>query len=234
MIPTAIRADLKANTNREKAQTLQYFFKTGKGQYGEGDIFWGIPIPVLRDTLKRYRGTPPEACLVLLNDPVHEVRMMGGMLMVDGFKRAKGDDKQVWYEAYMANATCFNNWDLVDLTCPTIVGGWLLDKDRSKLYEFAHAENLWKQRISIISTMPFIKKGDFHDTFQLADILFNHKHDLIHKAVGWMLREIGKKDHDAQCAYLLSDERYKRMPRTMLRYAIEKFPEDERQFYLKR
>lgn len=234
MIPTAIKAELAARANPEKAQISQRFFKTAKGQYGEGDIFWGIQIPVLRETIKQFRNTPPEACVTLLNDPIHEVRMMGGMLMVEGFKRAKGDDKRVWFETYRTNAACFNNWDLVDLTCPTIVGGWLWDKDRSPLYDFAHTDNLWKQRIAIISTMPFIKKEDFHDTFQLADILFNHTHDLIHKAVGWMLREIGKKDHDAECAYLLENERYKRMPRTMLRYAIEKFSETERQSFLKR
>lgn len=234
MIPIAIRAELKANANPEKAATLQRFFKTGKGQYGEGDIFLGVQTPAIRSIMKRFRGTPPEACLVLLNDPIHEVRMMGGMLLVDGFKQAKSDDKKVWYEAYINNATCFNNWDLVDLTCPIIVGGWLFDKDRSLLYDFARSENLWKQRIAIVSTQTFIKKGDYNDTFVIADILFNHKHDLIHKAVGWMLREVGNRSPQAERDYLLENERYKHMPRTMLRYAIEKFPPSERSFYMLR
>lgn len=234
MLASSIKAELEGIANPAKAKDLQRFFKTGPGEYGEGDIFLGIQVPFIRDVIKKYKGTPLEEIIKLLKDPAHEVRMSGGLLMVEYYKKASPSARKDCYESYVRNADCFNNWDLVDLTCPNIVGAWLWDKDRSLLYDFSRSENLWKQRISIISTLYFIRKDDFSDTFKIADILLNHQHDLIHKAVGWMLREAGKRNHDAERSYLLEDEKYLSMPRTMLRYAIEKFPEPERQYFLKK
>lgn len=233
MIASSIRAELEALSDQSKSNILQRFFKTGPGEYGEGDIFWGIQVPRVREVVKNYKGTPLDEIVTLLSDPVHEVRMTGAMLMVEYYKRANQSGKQDCYECYIRNATCFNNWDLVDLTCHHVVGAWLWDKDKKPLYELANSGNLWKERISIISTFHFLRKGDFEDTFSIATLLLNHKHDLIHKAVGWMLREVGNRDHEAETTFLLEDNRYLRMPRTMLRYAIEKFPEDERQLYMK-
>jgi len=234
MIATAIRIELESISSKSKSDILQRFFKTGPGQYGEGDIFWGIQIPSLREIVKRYRGTPLDDIVKLLHDPIHEVRMTGALLMVEFYNKGKAEDKKACYECYINNATCFNNWDLVDLTCHHIVGNWLWDKDRKPLYELAGSGNLWKERISIISTFYFLRKGDFEDTFRISTLFMDHKHDLIHKAVGWMIREAGKRDHDAETDFLLEENRYLKMPRTMLRYAIEKFPEEERQFFMKK
>ncbi|MDD4921688.1 MAG: DNA alkylation repair protein [Bacteroidales bacterium] len=228
-----LRQDLKSLANPQKAFILQGFFKTGPGQYGEGDIFWGIQVPQTRNLVKKYRKMPLHEIALLMTDPVHEVRMAGGFLLVEYYKQSDEKDKKVCYDFYISHATCFNNWDLVDLTSHHILGGWLWDKDRKPLYQLAVSENLWEQRISILSTFHFIRKHDFNDSFELAKILLNHKHDLIHKAVGWMLREIGKRNPLAETEFLLEDRRYTQMPRTMLRYAIEKYPEQQRQAFLK-
>ena len=166
-------------------------------------------------------------------DPVHEVRVAGGFLLVECYKQSDETEKKACYDFYINHATCFNNWDLVDLTCHHIVGAWLWDKGRAPLYKLAASQNLWEQRISIISTFHFLRKNDYNDTFELAKILLNHKHDLIHKAVGWMLREVGKRNPLAETEFLLENRRYTQMPRTMLRYAIEKYPESQRQAFLK-
>lgn len=234
MVASFIKADLKELADPVQAKNLQRFFKTGPGQYGEGDVFWGIKTPFVRDVVKRYKGTPLDEIVKLLNDPVHEARAIGGFLLVELYKKASPAGKKACYDCYVSHATCFNNWDLVDLTCHHIVGAWLWDKDRQPLYDLARSGNLWKERISIISTFYFIRKGDFTDSFQIALLLLHNPHDLIHKAVGWMLREIGKRDHEAETAFLLENNRYLDMPRTMLRYAIEKFPEDERLTFLKK
>jgi 3-methyladenine DNA glycosylase AlkD len=234
MSAQTIKSALAELADPAKALILQRFFKTGPGEYGEGDTFWGIQIPQIRQLLKANTTISFEDIAWLLNDKVHEIRITGGLLLVEKYKKANQDGKKACYEIYMSNATLFNNWDLVDLTCHHIVGAWLLDKDRSPLYDFAQSDNLWKQRIAMISTYYYLKRDDYRDTFRLATILLHHKHDLIHKAVGWMLREVGKRDHEAETTYLLEDERYKSMPRTMLRYAIERFPEPERQFFLKK
>ncbi|MDP4278433.1 MAG: DNA alkylation repair protein [Bacteroidota bacterium] len=234
VLASSIKADLEALANPEKATVLQRFFKTGPGEYGEGDLFWGIPVPYLHDIVKQYRGTPLEEAVELLEDPVHEVRMTGALLMVDFYKKATVQGKEACYKTYLKHATCFNNWDLVDLSCPRIVGAWLWDKDRKPLYELAKSGNLWKERISMISSFYFIREKDFSDSLNLACLLLNHPHDLIQKAVGWMLREVGKRDHETETSFLLDNERYLQMPRTMLRYAIEKFPDDEKQFFMKK
>jgi 3-methyladenine DNA glycosylase AlkD len=234
MLASSIKSELKALSNADNARNLQRFFKTGPGEYGESDIFWGIKVPNIREVVRNFRGTPLEEIVLLISDPVHEVRMAGALLMVDFYKKAKKSGKQECYDCYIENATCFNNWDLVDLTCPHIVGAWLWDKDRCPLYELADSGNLWKERISIISTLYFIRKGVFDDTLKLSDKFLTHKHDLIQKAVGWMIREVGNRDHEIEFAFLLEGNRYLKMPRTMLRYSIEKFPENERQFFMKR
>ena len=214
---------------------LSRFFKTGPGQYGEGDKFLGIKVPVTRQAVKQcWRQTSMEDLEECIGSEYHEVRLAALLALVELFAHAKKDPalQQACVDFYLANTDRINNWDLVDLSCYPILGVWLLDKDRSLLYGLArNGKTLWEQRIGIVSTMTFIRNGELQDTFAIADILLHHPHDLIHKAVGWLLREAGKKDKEALVSFLKT--RYSTMPRTMLRYAIEKFPEPERQAYLK-
>jgi len=221
-----ILKELKKVSNPKKAKDLQWFFKTGKGEYGEGDIFVGIVIPDLRKIAKKYsKIVTPDDLKSFINSEIHEYRMFA-LLTLTYMPLSKKI-----YDFYIKNLKYVNNWDLVDITTPNIVGKYLKDKDRSILYELARSEHLWKQRVSIMATFAFIKEGDYKDTLAIAEILLHHKHDLIHKAVGWMLREIGKKDQNIEEKFL--KEYYKEMPRTMLRYAIERFEETKRQQYLK-
>ena len=214
---------------------LARFFKTGPGQYGYGDQFLGIKVPVTRAVVKecwKSVGFPElEECIT---SEYHEVRLAALLALVEVFKHAKKDPtlRQQCVDFYLAHTAYINNWDLVDLSCYPLLGEWLLHaSDRSLLYNLArNGRTLWEQRIGMVSTMTFVRHGQLEDTFAIADILLHHPHDLIHKAVGWLLREAGKKDKAALEAYLRG--RYQTMPRTMLRYAIEKFPENERQFYL--
>ena len=214
---------------------LARFFKTGPGQYGYGDKFLGIKVPVTREVVKecwKSVGFPElEECIT---SEYHEVRLAALLALVEVFKHAKKDPtlRRQCVDFYLAHTACINNWDLVDLSCYPLLGEWLLHaSDRSLLYNLArNGRTLWEQRIGMVSTMTFVRHGQLEDTFAIADILLHHPHDLIHKAVGWLLREAGKKDKAALEAYLRG--RYQTMPRTMLRYAIEKFPENERQFYL--
>ena len=214
---------------------LSRFFKTGPGQYGEGDKFLGIKVPVTRQAVKQcWRQTSMEDLEECIGSEYHEVRLAALLALVELFAHAKKDPalQQACIDFYLANTDRINNWDLVDLSCYPLLGVWLLDKDRSLLYGLAqNGKTLWEQRIGIVSTMTFIRHGELQDTFAIADILLHHPHDLIHKAVGWLLREAGKKDKEALVSFLKT--RYPTMPRTMLRYAIEKFPEPERQAYLK-
>jgi 3-methyladenine DNA glycosylase AlkD len=213
---------------------LSRFFKTGPGQYGEGDKFLGIKVPVTRSVVKecwRGVGFPElEACVA---SEYHEVRLAALLALVEIFRHARKDPalQRRCVDFYLAHTAHINNWDLVDLSCYPLLGEWLLDKDRTLLYDLARSgKTLWEQRIGIVSTMTLVRHGQLADTFAIADILLQHPHDLIHKAVGWLLREAGKRDKAALVAYLAP--RYRSMPRTMLRYAIEKFPEAERQSYL--
>ena len=215
---------------------LARFFKTGPGQYGEGDMFLGIKVPVTREVVKacwKNVGYPElEECV---SSEYHEVRLAALLTLVEQFKHAKKapEKQQECVDFYLSHTEYINNWDLVDLSCYPLLGEWLLDKDRSILYELArNGKTIWEQRIGIVSTMTFIRHGQVDDTFAIADILLHHPHDLIHKAVGWLLREAGKRDKSALEAYLAP--RYATLPRTMLRYAIEKFPEQERKRYLGR
>ena len=221
-----------------QVEGLARFFKTGSGQYGEGDKFLGIKVPVTRDVVKecwRELGFPElEECV---RSEYHELRLAGLLALVEVFKHAgrppvkPGVTQQDCVSFYLSHTEFINNWDLVDLSCYPLLGEWLLDKDRSVLYNLARSgKTIWEQRIGIVSTMTFIRHGQLQDTFDIADILLHHPHDLIHKAVGWLLREAGKRDKAALDAFL--KDRCRTMPRTMLRYAIEKHPEAERQRYL--
>ena len=231
---------------------LSRFFKTGPGQYGEGDKFLGIKVPVTRDVVKRcWREVSLPELEECICSEYHEIRLAALLTLVGIFAHAKrgparsGLTQKECVVFYLAHTAYINNWDLVDLSCYPLLGEWLLDKDRSLLYGLARdGKTLWEQRIGIVSTMTFIRHGQLDDTFAIADILLHHPHDLIHKAVGWLLREAGKRDKAALEAYLQASDpsaatvaaipasRYRSMPRTMLRYAIEKFPESERQHYL--
>ena len=215
--------ELHSLADSEKALFLQGFFKTGKGQYAEGDVFLDIKVPVVRDIVKKNRGISLDEITKLLGSEYHEARFAGFMFLVQDFKKAKTEaEKQRIFDFYISNARKANNWDLVDCSCRDVVGGYLLDKaDRSILYRFAESENLWEQRIAIISTWMFIKYKEYEDTLAISELLLHHPHDLMHKAVGWMLREVGKKDRAVLTEFL--QKRHKTMPRTALRYAIEHY-----------
>ena len=229
-----LRQDLNDCINPDKAAFYPKFFKTGKGEYGEGDIFIGITVPQIRQVVKKYETIATLSDITpLMLDPIHEIRAAAIFILVNQFKKTNDPfiQKSI-YDFYLQHTKGINNWDLVDGSAAQIVGAYLYDKDRSKLYALVQSSNMWEQRIAIIATFDFIRKGDFTDTLQLATILVQHPHDLIQKAVGWMLREVGKRDVDTLMQFL--NTHYQTMPRTMLRYAIEKFPEPVRQAYLKK
>ena len=232
--------EITARADASQVEGLSRFFKTGPGQYGEGDKFLGIKVPVTREVVKAcWRETSLQDLEECIASAYHEVRLAALLALVEIFAHAKrfpvkpGMTQQACVDFYLAHTDRINNWDLVDLSCYPLLGVWLLDKDRQLLYDLARdGKTIWEQRIGIVSTMAFIRHGQLQDTFDIADILLHHPHDLIHKAVGWLLREAGKRDKEALVKYL--EPRYLTMPRTMLRYAIEKFPEAERQQYLKK
>ncbi|MEI7718324.1 MAG: DNA alkylation repair protein [archaeon] len=225
-----LRKELKSLANLEKAKILQGFFKTGKGQYGEGDVFLGIVVPIQRIVAKKHLDLSFEDLQKLMDSKIHEERLVALMILVLRYKITDSKDKFKIFKFYMKNYKNINNWDLVDLSAPNIVGNYLLDKKRDILYEFVNSSNLWKKRIAILSTFTFIRKNQFEDTLKISETLLDDKHDLIHKAVGWMLREVGKRNLKVEEDFL--KKHYKNMPRTMLRYAIEKFEEKKRKAYL--
>ena len=222
---------MTAKADATQVAGLSRFFKTGPGQYGEGDKFLGIKVPVTREVVKAcWKETSWEDLEECVTSEYHELRLAALLTLVELFKHNK-KQQQECIDFYLAHTAYINNWDLVDLSCYPLLGVWLLDKDRSILYDLArNGKTIWEQRIGMVSTMTFIRNGQIDDTFAIADILLHHPHDLIHKAVGWLLREAGKRDKDALVNYL--KPRCKEMPRTMLRYAIEKFPEAERKQFL--
>lgn len=226
----SIRKELRRLADKEVAEHSQRFFKTGKGQYGEGDRFLGIRVPALRKIARQYRGVSIEEACRLLNSQFHEERLLALFLLVDIFNKADDEDKRAIYGLYLANTRFINNWDLVDCSAEHIVGAYLRGADKQPLYALAVSKSLWERRISIMSTFHFIKRNEFADTLRIAGILLADKEDLIHKAVGWMLREVGKRDAEAEEGFL--KKHCRQMPRTMLRYAIEKFPAPKRQKYL--
>ena len=223
---------LKAQADTEKAAFFPNFFKTGPGEHGEGDRFHGVTVPKCRNIAKAARGMKPSEISKLLSSAMHEEREVALFILVDAFNRVTRDkDRDDVYRFYVRHLRRVNNWDLVDGTAPTIVGGYLEDKDRSQLYDWAKSKDLWERRIAMLATFRFIKQKDFKDALAIARRLRDDEEDLIHKAVGWMLREVGNRDRAAEERFLKTH--YKKMPRTMLRYAIEKFPEKKRQAYLK-
>ncbi|MDP2830067.1 MAG: DNA alkylation repair protein [Sulfuricellaceae bacterium] len=226
-----LRAQVRALGRPETARVLQGFFKTGAGQYGEGDVFLGIKAPVLRKLAKSAQGLDMPATLTLLASSFHEERLLALLLLMQRFTGGDEDPRQAVYQAYLDNTACINNWDLVDISAPHIVGAYLQDKERSKLQALVLSSSLWERRIAMVSCLHFIRHGDFNDTLQLAAQLLYDREDLMHKAAGWMLREVGKRDQARLEGFL--DEHGRAMPRTMLRYAIERFSPELRQAYLR-
>ena len=226
-----VRDTLSQFRNPQKAEILSRFFKTGKGQYGEGDVMWGIPVPQTRLVVKETGAIALSEIAHLIDDPVHEVRLCGFLLLVHHYAKAKKEEqKKEIVDFYLANARKANNWDLVDLSAPKILGLWLRDKDKTILYRLADSDCLWEQRIALVSNWTLIRVGQYEDLLNLCTKLIDHPHDLIRKALGWMLREVGKKDERLLTAYL--DEYALRLSRTSLRYAIERLSADKRSYYL--
>ncbi|MDP2736546.1 MAG: DNA alkylation repair protein [bacterium] len=226
-----LKSELGKLANKKQAVILAGFFKTGPGQYGEGDIFLGLKSAQIKQIGQKFFNINFADVQKLLNSKIHEERMAALRILVLKYNKAKDDKiKKQIINFYLRNTKNVNNWDLVDMSCQNILGNYLLDKSRYVLYKLAKSKNLWEKRISIISTLAFIREKQFSDTLKIAEILLNDKHDLIHKAVGWMLREAGKRDQSVLRRFL--DKHYKIMPRTMLRYAIEKLDEKKRMFYL--
>jgi 3-methyladenine DNA glycosylase AlkD len=225
-----IKKDLSQLGNPEKAKKLMGFFKTGKGQYGEGDLFLGISVPQQRKIAKKYNDLSFQEIQELLNSKIHEHRLTALLILISKYEKAPDSGKEEIFSFYLKNTKKINNWDLVDLSAPKIVGDYLLNRNRSILYDLAISNNLWERRISILSTFQFIRNNDFDEALNISELLLSDKHDLIHKAVGWMLREIGKRNQEVEENFL---KKYcTQMPRTMLRYAIEKFEPKRRKYYL--
>ncbi|MFA5033094.1 MAG: DNA alkylation repair protein [bacterium] len=225
------KSELAQNASKEKALIYQRFFKTGKGEYGEGDIFLGITVPEQKKIAKKYAELSMQDLQNLIKSKIHEERQICLQILILKYKKADSKQQKEIYNFYIKNTKQINNWDLVDLSAYKIVGPYLENKDKSILYKLARSSNLWERRISILSTFYYIMQNNPEDTLKIALILKDDKHDLMHKAVGWMLREVGKR-----CSEELEEEflkkHFKTMPRTMLRYAIERFPEKKRQFYM--
>ena len=227
-----IQHRLRENADPEKAEHAERFFKTGKGEYGEGDRFLGIRVPVLRSYVREFQHLTLEETAEILRSPYHEERLFALLLMVQKYQKGDQAQQEAVFRLYLKNLQQVNNWDLVDSSAPSIVGAWLEERDKKLLYRLAESPSLWERRIAIISTFHLIRNNKFDDALAIARLLIADRQDLIHKAVGWMLREIGKRDIAVEKAFL--DRHAATMPRTMLRYAIERFEEDERKRYLER
>jgi len=227
----AVRSELRRHASAAQAKILQGFFKTGPGQYGEGDIFIGVKVPATRKVAAIFQDLSVSATLSLLKSPIHEERLLALLILIRKYEQGDASGQQRIVDLYLAHTRYINNWDLVDLSAAKIIGHFLIDKERGLLDRLARSKNLWERRISIIATYAFIREQDLGDTFRIADRLLADPEDLMHKAVGWMLREAGKRDVRALEDFL--KPRYLRLPRTLLRYAIERFPEAHRKRYLK-
>ena len=226
-----IRARLESLADPRIAGSSQRFFKTGPGEYGEGDRFLGVRVPDVRKVAREFRAAPLSAAFALLRSPLHEERLLALLMLVDRFARGTEEEQTRIYQEYRKRIrTCVNNWDLVDSSARDIVGAHLEHRDRAALYVLARSFNLWERRVAIIATFWFIKRGSFDDALAIAKLLLRDEQDLIHKAVGWMLREVGNRDRAVEERFLRTH--YRQMPRTMLRYAIEKFPPERRKAYL--
>lgn len=230
--PLEISSRLRGLANPETARVLQGFFKTGPGQYGEGDVFLGIKVPMIRAVAREFATTGLDTALELLHSAFHEERLLALLLLMRHFATGDARERLNAYQAYLANSQWINNWDLVDISAPHVVGAYLSDRPRTQLYQLIRSPSLWQRRIAMVSTLHFIRHNDFEDTLQLAEHLLHDREDLMHKASGWMLREVGKRDQTRLENFL--NRHGPIMPRTMLRYAIERFPENLRQAYLKK
>ncbi len=226
-----IKEKLQKLANKKRAAQSRRYFKTGPGEYGEGDIFVGIRVPELRKLSSAYRDIPLEATEILLNSSIHEERLLALLILVLKYAGSDAGEQKRIYRLYLKNTRFVNNWDLVDASAHCIVGPFLMDKNKRPLYRLAASKSIWDRRIAIMSTFHYIRQNIYSETLKIADTLISDQEDLIHKAVGWMLREIGKRDLQTEEKFLRP--RYKAMPRTMLRYAIERFPAAKRQRYLK-
>jgi 3-methyladenine DNA glycosylase AlkD len=225
-----LRRELRAQADPNDAVNLQRFFKTGPGQYGEGDRFLGLRVPALRRFARAYRDLPAADALTLLESRWHEERLLALLLLVDRYRRGQPDEKQRLYDAYLGHTRHINNWDLVDLSAVHIVGPHVSPQNVAVLERLAKSPDVWERRIAVLATLHWIKQRELAPALRIAAMLLADTHDLIHKAVGWMLREIGKRDRGVEEAFLR--EHYRTMPRTTLRYAIEHFPERDRRRYL--
>lgn len=225
-----LKKDLRAHGTKERAKVNAWFFKTGKGQYGEGDVFLGVTVPDTRKIVKNYTDLPFSDVEKLLTSKIHEERLSAVILLTDKYQKGTEKEKKAIFTFYLSHAKYINNWDLVDASAH-IIGNYLLERDRKILLKLAKSNNLWEKRISIVATFVFIRNGESEWTFRICEILMEDKHDLIHKACGWMLRELGKRvSEDTLCSFL--DQYGPYMPRTMLRYAIERFSPGKRKEYL--
>ncbi len=227
-----LQQDLRKEADPAKKKVLQKFFKTGPGEYGEGDVFLGLTVPKIRKVVQQYKQLALSDIETLLNSEIHEERLCALLILVHKYQKGTPEEKEAVYDFYLKNAKKVNNWDLVDSSAEKIMGPHLLNKDKDILYKLVKSDNLWERRIAIMTTFHFIKNNKFEDTLKLSEMLITDPHDLIHKAVGWMLREVGKRDQELEETFL--KKHYKAMPRTMLRYAIEKFDEKKRKFYMQK
>ncbi len=226
-----VRKELKSKASPETAKNLQRFFKTGPGEYGEGDIFLGLKVGGSREIAKKYQDLSLKETEKLLHSKIHEERLVALLILIHKFQTDKEDLKEKIFKLYLKNTKYINNWDLVDLSAHKIIGEYLRNKSKKILYKLVKSKNLWERRIAVLTTFQFIGNNEFKESLKISKLLLKDKHDLIHKAVGWMLREIGKRSLATEEKFLKIH--YKKMPRTMLRYAIERFPEKRRQAYLK-
>ena len=227
-----LRQALRRHRNGKKAKILRGFFKTGIGEYAEGDLFLGVTVPILRKLAGQFKDIELKSAVKLLRSSIHEERLLALLILILKYRGSSLQVKEKIYRIYLKNTRYINNWDLVDVTAKHIIGDFLRDKDKGVLYEMARSPLLWDRRIAILSTFHFIENYQFDDTIRIAELLLSDRHDLIHKAVGWMLREVGKRNLYMEEKFLKKN--HMAMPRTMLRYAIEKFPESKRDLYLKK
>ncbi len=227
-----VKTELQGLADPLHQQAMQRFFQTGKGQYGEGDVFLGIKVPEQRKVARRHRSAPLREVRRLLRSRTHEHRLVALLILVEQFQRGGESAREEIFQCCADNLRHIDNWDLVDLAAPKIVGAHLLDRPRDLLVRLARSDHLWSRRVAIMATLAFIRHGQFDDTLALARVLLHDRHDLIHKAVGWMLREVGKRDLAAAEAFL--DAHHRDMPRTMLRYALEKFDADRKAWYMRK
>lgn len=227
-----VRDELVQLQNNEKAVFVAHYFKTGKGEYGEGDVFWGLTVPQMRAIAKKYKDLSLSDIETLLHDKVHECRLTALLILCSKFEKSDAPEQKDIVCLYLRNTSYINNWDLVDLSAHIILGKYMLYKpeERKLLYTFARSKNLWEKRIAVLTTFRFIREKEYSDAFAIGEMLLQDPHDLIHKAVGWMLREVGKRDLEAEESFL--QKHYRTMPRTMLRYAIERFSPEKKTFYM--